>query len=406
MRLRNAIGGVLAACALSMLAATAADAGVPRGLPGADLAPIKGMAYHPTPSDYRPPCPDKARCPVYYGSDFFNADFAQLWDDANGGRGDLKTMASELGVNFLHLYDWDPARDHLPALNEALRHGIRVAVPISDYFVFAAPDARQQIERILRQVYVDRQGKASKTPHPAVKMLLIANEPENKPNWQTFVGQAHANVIAAEKAIGVRTVLPISVPFSFSIYKGPNASNEHSLPATGQVNSLRAQLRRQAGVPDDFLRERFVAATNPQNPGSDMKNFIPKFKREVPNTLWWFSEQGTGVALSCAGYRDCTPSEKQQALFNADQFAATKPGTADIVLGGAQFEWVNEPSKAGDNEPTFGITKYTGSDFRLARNRDGAYRVDTLIRKPSWNAVFTAFTGGKVRTEARRRARR
>src|SRR6266496_2758061 len=132
---RTTLVVVLALGALMALGASTASAKLPN-LPGADLLPIKGMAYAPTPSDYAQCGEKSSTCPVYYGSDFFNADFPMLWDDANGGRGDLKAMA-DLKVNFLHLYDWDPARNHLPALNKAKQLGIRVAVPISNaYFVF------------------------------------------------------------------------------------------------------------------------------------------------------------------------------------------------------------------------------------------------------------------------------
>jgi hypothetical protein len=321
-----------------------------------------------------------------------------LWDDANGGRGDLNAMA-DLKVNFLHLYDWDPARNHLPALNRANQLGIRVAVPLSDYFVFYGGATPAGVESILRQVYVDTNGAPSTSPHPAVKMLLIANEPENTAGWQARVAQAAANILAAERAIGATTVLPVSVPFSFSIYKGPNADNPDGLPALGQQHSIMAQFKTQPGLGSEFIAKRFVAGANPQNPGSDMTHFIPKFKAQLPNTLWWFSEEGQGVANSCSGYQNCTPSEQQQAKFNADQWAATKPGASDILIGGAQFEWTNEPSKnpnPNDNEVTFGILRYTGRDFRTATNRDGTYRVDTLIQKPSWTSLQNAFAAAEV----------
>jgi hypothetical protein len=378
--------------ALMALGSSTASAKLPN-LPGADLLPIKGMAYSPTPSDYSP-CGEKSlSCPVYYGSDFFNADFPMLWDDANGGRGDLKAMA-DLKVNFLHLYDWDPARNHLPALNKAKQLGIRVAVPISNaYFVFGPGNTPEAIGAILRQVYVDTNDNPSKTPHPAIKMLLIANEPENTANWQAKVAQAAANVVKAEQTIGAKTLLPVSVPFSFSVYTGQNANNPDNLPAVGQQHSILAQFRSTPGLGNDFIAKRFVAATNPQNPGSDMTRFIPKFKEQVPNTLWWFSEQGQGVIDSCTGYQNCTPSEQQQAKFNADQWAATKPGASDILIGGAQFEWHNEPRAKTGNDATFGIYKYTGSDSRTATNKDGTYRVDNLIKKPSWTSLRNAFAG-------------
>ena len=388
--------GLLVLVVSGLVLAGSAAAAVPSSLPGADLVPIRGMAYQPAPSDYAP-----CGCGAYFDTDFFNDDFAQLWDDANGGRGDLKTMADQLHVNFLHLYNWNPQRNHLSALNRAASLGIKVAVPISNFFVDPGqdPNAAADIEKIMRSVYVDQNGNPSTTPHPAVGMILIANEPENgaiqnsspaNPNtWQDPVVQAMSSMRAAEQAIGATRLLPVSVPFAFSIDNyDANANNPDNLAAVGQIHSLQAAMTAALGA--DFVKTRYVAATNPQNPGSFMSSWIPQFKQSVPDTPLWFSEQGTGVAKSCLGYQNCTPSEQQQAVFNADQFAATKPNTEDVVLGGAQFEWSNESWKSGDNEPTFGIYKFNGQ-FRTVPTSGGSYRVDDLVQKPSWNALHDAF---------------
>ncbi len=388
--------GLLVLVMSGLVLAGSAAAAVPSSLPGADLVPIRGMAYQPAPSDYAP-----CGCGAYFDTDFFNDDFAQLWDDANGGRGDLKTMADQLHVNFLHLYNWNPQRNHLSALNKAASLGIKVAVPISNFFVDPGqdPNAAADIEKIMRSVYVDANGNPSTTPHPAVGMILIANEPENgaiqnsspaNPNtWQGPVVQAMSSMRAAEEAIGATRLLPVAVPFAFSIDNyDANANNPDNLAAVGQIHSLLAAMTTAMGA--DFVKTRYVAATNPQNPGSFMSSWIPQFKQSVPDTPLWFSEQGTGVAKSCLGYQNCTPSEQQQAVFNADQFAATKPNTEDVVLGGAQFEWSNESWKSGDNEPTFGIYKFNGQ-FRTVPTSGGSYRVDDLVQKPSWNALHDAF---------------
>jgi RTX calcium-binding nonapeptide repeat (4 copies) len=377
--------------------ATPAGAVVPSSYPGAELVPIRAIAYQPAPSDYQP-----CQSCVYYDTDFFNDDFSQLWDDANGGRGDLRIMAEQLNVNFLHLYNWNPARNHLAALNEALSLGIRVAVPISNYFVdpSADPNPAADIEKIMRQVYVDQQGNPSSTPHPAVGMMLVANEPENGLNmaspsnpdrWQGPVVQAITSMQQAEQTIGATGLLPVAVPFTFSVDNyDANANNPNGYAAVGQNNSLIAALNAAPGLGSAFVTARFIATANTQNPGSFMTDWIPDFKQAVPDTPVWFPEQGTGVAQSCAGYQNCTPSAQQQAIFNADQFAATKPNAGDVVLGGAQFEWVNEDWKPGPNEPTFGIYDY--GSFRSVAGPGGTYRVDELIPKPSWTSLHDAFT--------------
>jgi len=390
----------LAVLACFLLAAAPAGAAIPSSFPGADLVPIRGMAYQPTPSDYQP-----CGCGVYFDTDFFNDDFSHLWDDANGGRGDLQAMAEQLHVNFLHLYNWNPQRNHLAALNKAVALGIKVAVPISNFFVDPGqdPNAAADIENIMREVYVDQQGNPSTVPHPAVAMILVANEPErglnnaspsNPDRWQPPVVAAIASTRQAEQNIGATGLLPVSVPFSFEVDNyDTNANNPGGLPAVGQNNSLIAALNAAPALGSDFVKTRFIASGNTQSDGAFMGDWIPQFTQAIPNTPLWFPEQGTGVALSCTGYQNCTPSEQQQAIFNADQFAATKPNTADVVLGGAQFEWVDETWKTPPhNEPTFGIYKYNGT-FRTVATAGGTYRVDDLVQKPSWSALRDAFVG-------------
>ena len=54
----------LAVLACFLLAAAPAGAAIPSSFPGAELVPIRGMAYQPTPSDYQP-----CGCGVYFRGD-------------------------------------------------------------------------------------------------------------------------------------------------------------------------------------------------------------------------------------------------------------------------------------------------------------------------------------------------
>jgi hypothetical protein len=239
---------------------------------------------------------------------------------------------------------------------------------------------------------VDVNGAPSKVPHPAVVMWLIANEydlheTENPNITATKVAAATADLVAAEQAVGVTTLLPVSVPVSFGTFGGD--------PGVVKTLEAIAALKANPALGDAFVSSRFVAATNPQNEGGFIAQWLPKFKQQVPNTMLWFSELGTAVQNSCDGYpQPCTPSEAQQAVFNAGEWAASPPGAQGILLGGAQFEFLDEPWKGGA-DATFGIYKFASpNNFRTVPTAGGTYRVDQLAQKPSWTSLQQAFASG------------
>ena len=94
--------------------------------------PLRGVCYQPAPTDYNG---NQGQGQKYFDTDFFNADFEGFWSAANGGRGDLTNM-SDLAINFIHLYDWNPppARDHTGFLTGCAQLGLYLAVPFNNSF--------------------------------------------------------------------------------------------------------------------------------------------------------------------------------------------------------------------------------------------------------------------------------
>jgi hypothetical protein len=364
-------------------------------VPGASLAPIKAMAYQPAPSNYTA---SGGPGGIYYDTDFFNADFQQLWGTANGGRGDLKTMDG-LGVNFLHLYDWNPGRNHLPALNSARKRGIGVGVPISNYFVGGSdPNAAADIKSIVAQIYVNSAGNPSTTPHPAVEMITIANEPDQAgwPNWPALVTTAAENVVAAENAVGATQLLPVAVPFTFGIdTTDANANNPQGLAAVGQFNAIMASFSASPSLGPSFVSSRYVAATNPEVRGQAIRAWLPKFASALPSTPLWFSEMGIDRQDSCDGYpASCTPTQNQQATFNLGALNAGQPSSlAPNLLGGTQFEFMNEPWKSPASQQTWGVYNFGSSpSSTTGKTTSGqSFPIDKLFPKPSLNSLQQAF---------------
>jgi len=269
------------------------------------LTNIKGLCYTPEPSDDYPTTPGN-----YFDSDFWNNAFTPMWSSqqnipgfqSNGGvvsgRGDLATIQS-LGVNFLHLYDWNSQRDHTSFLATAKADGITVNVPISNY-VFGLsmtlpfnPNTYatqlQYVQQIFNQVYPNWQSGDTE-PNPAISMWTIGNEPDNSGGDITpgQVAQVAQMILYAEDQANIPdgNRLPIAVPLSWATsYVGTNHSNP--TPSVGAVEALFAAFGSTTpfaataldnsqmsvpALPSDFFTSRFVWANNPV--GNDNAAFL------------------------------------------------------------------------------------------------------------------------------------
>ncbi|HWV87745.1 MAG TPA: hypothetical protein VNZ62_20005 [Capillimicrobium sp.] len=378
---------LLAACGALLIAAPLAAAAPP----GSELFPIKGVAYQPAPSDYGPCGPPCA----YFDTDFANADFTELWSSSGSGRGDLAAIQS-LGANLIRLYNWNPQRNHLPFLNEAHQRGLRIVVPISNYFVLT--DGRA-LPDIVRQVYVDTGGRPSKTPHPAVVAWSVGNEVDlegdnRDPNVRRAnlgrVADAIAALVKAEDDLGATRRLPVSAPVSFATFDDPQ-------PAFSATRTTLEAIRAKPQLGEAFIGSRFFAAVQTFNPGTYLRDWLARFNREFPNLAVWFSELGVPVNGSCGGFvkPPCQESEQQQAAYIAAQWREAPPGSAGgAYLGGTAFEFVDEPWKGG-SEGTFGLAKYASP---ASWRQVGGYRVDALVHKPAWDAFRDPVNGVRLVT--------
>jgi hypothetical protein len=167
--------------------------------------------------DYAPTWPDwKVGAGQLQDSDFANDAFASLWGNkyyaatqpsfstpANNGtnyRDDLGTIAKD-GFNLVRLYDWDMARgtaatsdtglDHINFLNYAQSLGIKVVVPVSNYFLSNDPyswnntkitdynfsSAPAAIQKDFKQFITSITDPATGKIHTDV-MISVANEPD------------------------------------------------------------------------------------------------------------------------------------------------------------------------------------------------------------------------------------
>ncbi|WP_422000640.1 hypothetical protein [Reyranella sp.] len=326
--------------------------------------PLQGLCYQPAPTDY---VGNQGQGQKYFDTDFCNADFPGFWSQANGGRGDLANMA-DLGINFLHLYNWNPQRDHVPFLQQCAGLGLFVAVPFSNYFCenIDGPGTVSSICQVMDEIYTH---SLARTP---VAMWTIANE-YNQANSPTpaQIAQVAQVILYYETVKSVSTLLPISSPTSFAPAVNPGIAPTQVLQAAfGKTTAFQATIGCNTvtipALPSTFFADRYIAATNPQNPGSippaasgvTLQSWLPQFASAFPGTPLWFSEIGIGQQNCCTGWpTTCVTSPQQQATFTANQLANAVPGGQNsFLLGSCVFEYTPDyQNPIGSNNYTFSL---------------------------------------------------
>jgi hypothetical protein len=335
---------------------------------------IRGIAYMPGPTDYREGAPSGT---LYENSDFYNNIFEDLWGytNPNGwgeqGRRDLDRYRQQLGVNFIHCYDWaapvtqlDQNKKLLTFLTHAVflrvcnSLGIKATVPVSNYTMKLlsegkAAEARANIEKVFAEAYSGL--PPGMAPVPGVGMWKIFNEYEL---WYDRNPQHVVTVMTwlaeweAKNSIQDENALPVMVCTSFGMDDG--------IEGAGYLKKVRDVMMQQPKIgshtPADFWNSRVVFATNPQNDGPDIQDYL---NRRLPN--YWkgnaiptppvmFTELGSSIEQS--------GGEREQADRLTRQIAASKPGSSDgLMLGACVFLNEERPWAAGP-ERTFGITRF------------------------------------------------
>ena len=349
----------------------------------ASLAGMRGVTYSPTPTDYT-----GSGAGTYYDSDFCNDDFQALWgkDSSGVGREDVKHISQMLGAKYIRLYDWNTPqqRNHKPFLNECNKYGIKVLVPISNYFVGLydqgqSSEADGFIKDIVGELVTD--GKF----HPAVVMITVGNEPELNNKSTNAVVQAIEAVIKAQVALGVTdaNMMPISVPEDFGTYGEP------SKPGIVRLKTVRDAIAASTYLSGkNFLTTMYVAAMQTSNPGTDVTTWLNgTFPAAFPNDYVIFTELGRDD-ITAGG-------PAAQATFDKAVWEAAVGSSNKKALGGCIFSFTNQNFKTG-TEAAYGMNTKTPSAV-VAHTKSGApYPVDTLTPKPVYNTFHDLWKGSVV----------
>jgi hypothetical protein len=155
-----------------------------------------GICYSPTWSTFKPPYKNSGPDAQFSDVDFFNVAFEGLWKS----RGDLR-MLGGAGFTLVRLYNWGPTRGwngsvgtaHLPFLDHAKERGLKVIVPVSNYFLSSdqyawgtgkdgVPDSNYSFAsapQSIQQALMNFVSSVSPRPnelHSAVHSFAVANE--------------------------------------------------------------------------------------------------------------------------------------------------------------------------------------------------------------------------------------
>ncbi len=402
-----------------------------------DLTHIKGLCYTPEPSDDIPQTP-----PAYYDSDFFNNAFTPMWSsqkdipgfESTGkpvdGRGDLATIKS-LGVNAIHIYDWDPERDHTPFLTQAHDDGISTTVPISNYNLSlpqtgpASLFQLENVQNIFNQVYPNWKS-GNDSPATGISMWLVTNEPDlNNAYSPQQVTQLIQEVVYCENQAGIpdADLLPIGVPLTFGTSWG---SDSNPTPGVAQVEALANAFSTSApftaatnhlnpsqtvtvpALPSDFFSTRFVWSINPDQNGIDA--FLGKKTKGADyapynhpvgasSQIDWNAIPLVFTELGPDSLRFDQPAVLKHQL-DAVKWAETTGKTTDPNFDGAMvFQSLDQLAHKSDQPPAeahWGIETFKTGDYQEITDvpptpGNSTCALDVLQPKPAFTVVKDAF---------------
>jgi hypothetical protein len=345
---------------------------------------VKGVNYEPAPSDYTVP-----PAAIYFDTDFYNQDFVQLWGTGTppaqpNGRNDVGDMLS-LGVNFIRLFNWDPAgpvsapfRNHQAWLDDI------VARAPNRMFV-AGVFSNGNRGTAAAQMVVDQFNSFSAAAKAQVAVWLVGNEIDPSDPFTPETLQ----VIKASAQPPLDTI-PICVPFQMSSVAD----------AVAKIKASYAQFTA-AGVQDRFLAcLNFYGLGQPAtttSPGDQTKAFIEGFfaddfvtTNDIPLLLTEFGinfDGSSGVEPNAGGDATVQGTYLAQMLKQSIALQARHPR----FLGQVVFEYTNETWKTPPTEASFGLYALTPQapplTGKTTRPSDPPYPVDTRVARPMHQAV-------------------
>jgi len=372
---------------------------------------LKGMSWGPS--------PETKRGKLFERDDFMSEAAAPLW--APWGRGDLHTM-SALGANAVRLYGLDFSQNHTLFLNEAHKNGLGLITGMSDYpYLQMEGNCRERGNdcytqifdnylQVLNSGFAVKDGSGDMAYHPAMRALIVINEPEiGKFNIDRrvqckVVASAMDGILEAEKNMSiVGNPIALTVAYSFAGFYGK--------PGLGQMRMLydcMMNIEEKSGgykprndVKQAFVK-RFINSFNTHNNAPEIRSIILNgYGRE----LFWTRDK---IPVFIGEYHASSNSQRRDL---PDMLRSASDRRYPYFLGYSYFEFQARYDKLANwqHEMTFGMYGFDfkceigslvwwggGPSFGLGYYGGNNYTIYRLVPRPD----VTGYSQAKALAEA------
>ncbi|CAE7412152.1 unnamed protein product [Symbiodinium microadriaticum] len=342
---------------------------------------MKGVSYGPAPVK-------KAGSPIN-GDDYMADITGAMW--ADWGRGDLE-LIKQLGGNTIRMYGNDANTSHRAFLDLAYEKGIDVVAGMSDFGFTQGPDNclindwycfDEAYFYFHKNLLMGFAIDSFKRYHPALKALILANEPDLKVHPRSLTCRAMASVfdaiLEAEKDVGV-TGNPIALTITWSFALFPDANVHPNAPALGQMEEFWACLQKGTEkepinyTPRNDLvqafRKRFVHSFNTANKAREVANMM---LNKYSQSSFWTPTLKVPVFI---GEYHSVHGSMEEDLTEAVQLA--KSPRYPYFMGYSFFEFSRSYWKGGP-EMEFGMFGYGDCPLMDMNYTGNTYTIWNLI---------------------------
>jgi len=311
-----------------------------------------GICYDAFPSPYNPSTANTT-C-IFFGSDISYNPMEPLWgksytssigSSCPNGRNDVQTM-KHMGVSLIRLYDWDPRNLHTKFLDYCYSLGIKVLVPVSNYFL---KDGFSSRTTLIPNLIKSFSNSSQTNYHPAIAGIIIGNEPElNDYTVQDCIDFTLSWANIEQSSFSGYSKPMIGHPVDFGLYGGEYPAWGFWEPLLSQLDNItvRDLENRLFLAPQTYNDANYLYVN--AGPGTGYVDLTwNKFKKPI-----LFTEMG--LDRTKPDYLNVVKGQLEGAVT----YATAHP---NILLGICYFQFVDKVWMQGTSEGSFGAFSHSSN---------------------------------------------